>query len=650
MTQNRSELLSDHRKERDVIIERHIRDEKVVQGKIKEKSDLIEWESNETKTQGNKGVMSDLPTRCADGDLVNPETGNDNGSVTCVAGKRLVPDQNTLGMLDAASIQNNLVLQLLQHVVERQDRQEDRTQSIIEGQAQTVQLLKVIMTERPVSNIPSPLPERRVRFDQNTSEDTQTGNANEPRVTLATHSRNVGNDQTGTQTIYSNGFDNDVRAMESERPLNGDTGYDNTGKGYDRGSENNEDSESESSDGVGTNTSDGSDDNAHIWQTKPSRRGKRKGKRESKYVVFSDPFLSITKFDSKKLAPPFKEWYSTEYHPVTLQVGLSDKESCKRMRSHMDYAAKQAYDLAVEQYGFKLVEVCQYMHTRFKATEKLTMAALHARKMNGTESVTEYALKLEAMYGNINPTASIKKRERDLAPIFRHGIPKGLLDECNMFPYPKTLTETLEQVKHREKRWKEKQVNMPERNANVRNVQTPIAYTTAGNNNNWFQPRPRYNRSFSQPRQSYQVRNPWRNGPNGNGNPYPKNGNNGYGYGNNGNRQNMWVNRQRRNSDPTGRQSQQCQICGRNNHTAATCYHRYSGRPEPNQGSANNRIQPDNMYNGYGNPSYANVVQSSPYVAQAQAGYQTGNAMGMQRPNVTNTSMPIPGRVQPSYD
>ena len=84
---------------------------------------------------------------------------------------------------------------------------------------------------------------------------------------------------------------------------------------------------------------------------------------------------------------------------------------------------------------------------------------------------------------------------------------------------------------------------------------------------------------------------------------------NGYGYGN-GNRQNMWVNRQRRNSDPTGRQSQQCQICGRSNHTAATCYHRYSGRPEPTQGFAHNRTQPDNMYNGYGSQSYANVVQS----------------------------------------
>ena len=295
---------------------------------------------------------------------------------------------------------------------------------------------------------------------------------------------------------------------------------------------------------------------------------------------------------------------------MALQAGLSDRESCKRMRSHMDYAAKQAYDLAVEQHGFKLVEVCQYMHARFKSTEKLTMAALHARKMGITENVNEYALKLETMYGNINPTASIKRRERELAPIFRHGIPKGLLDECNMFPYPKTLSETVEQVRHREKRWREKQNATNERTASVRNtyVPNPIAYTAAGNNNHWNRSRP--NRSYSQPRQSYQGMNPWRNGLNGNGNQYRY----GNGYGNNGNRPNVWVNRQRRNSDPTERRSLQCQICGRSNHTAATCYYRYSGRPEPTQGSAYSRNQPGNLYNGNGNQTYANVVRNQAHM------------------------------------
>ena len=532
------------------------------------------------------------------------------------------------------------------------------TQLQLEGQAQIMQMLKAIMSERPVSHIPSPLPEKRVWFDQNApticegdgrNEGNHTGNVNERLVNLATN-KNVGNDQMGRQPIFDDEFENDLRARESGRPFGG-VGYDGTGKGNKRGNENIEDSESEGTDGVTERT-------RLTVQTITLTCGKQNladevnGKGNVKVSMWCSQIhsLSVTKFNSKGLTPPFREWYNTEYQPVALQAGLSDRESCKRMRSHMDYAAKQAYDLAVEQYGFKLVEVCQYMHARFKSTEKLTMAALHARKMNGTENVTEYALKLETMYGNINPTASFKKRERDLAPIFRQGIPKGLLDECNMFPYPKTLTETLEQVKHREKRWKEKQASTSERNANVRNVQTPIAYTATGSNNNWFQPRPRYNRSFSQPRQNYQVRNPWRNGSNGNGNPFYRNGNNGsgYGYGNNDNRQNVWVNRQRRNSDPTGRHLLQCQICGRSNHTAATCYHRYSGRPEPTQGSAHNRTQPDNMYNGYGNPSYANVVQSSPYVAQAQAGYQPGNVMGMQRTNATNANMPIPGRVPAS--
>ena len=337
---------------------------------------------------------------------------------------------------------------------------------------------------------------------------------------------------------------------------------------------------------------------------------------------------------------------------MALQVGLDSKESCKRIRSHLDYSAKQAYDLAVGLHGFDLVQVCDYMHTKFKSTEKLTMAALHSRKMGNNETVMEYALQLQTMYNNINPAASFRRRERELAPIFRNGIPKDLLDECNMFPYPETLTETLEQVIHREKRWREKQnARMNERTANVRNtyVPNPNAYTSTGNNNHWNRSRPRNNRSQSQPRYNYQGMNPWRNGSNGNGNPYYRNGRNGYSHGYNGyngNRPNEWVNRQRRNSDPTGRQSQKCQICGRSNHTAATCYYRYSGRPEPGYGSANSRIQPDNMYNGYGNQSYANVVQSSPYVAQAQAGYQTGNAMGMQR-NVT-TNLPIPGRVPPS--
>ena len=171
-----------------------------------------------------------------------------------------------------------------------------------------------------------------------------------------------------------------------------------------------------------------------------------------------------------------------------------------------------------------------------------------------------------------------------------------------MYPYPKTLSETLEQVKHREKRWKEKQTAAYERNANVRNVQTPIAYQATGYNNYWTQSRPRNNRSFSQPRQNYQVMNPWRNRSQGIGNQYYRNSN--Y-QNNNPNVRNYWVSRQRRNSDPTGRRPQRCQICKRSNHTAATCYFRYHGRSESSQGSAFNRNQPGIQQNSYGNPTYA---------------------------------------------
>ena len=98
----------------------------------------------------------------------------------------------------------------------------------------------------------------------------------------------------------------------------------------------------------------------------------------------------------------------------------------------------------------------------------------------------------------------------------------------------------------------------------------------------------------------------------------------------------------------TGRRSQRCQICKRSNHTAATCYFRYHGRPEPSQGSAINRNQPGTQQNGYGNPTYASVTQTGPYVAQAQACYQSGNQLGMQRSSPTNANLPIPGRMQPS--
>ena len=158
------------------------------------------------------------------------------------------------------------------------------------------------------------------------------------------------------------------------------------------------------------------------------------------------------------------------------------------MRSHLDYAAKQAYDIVIGLYGHHLSKVCDNMHHKFKSSERLTMVALHARHMGNGESATAYALQLEMMYKLIRPTASANTRERELASIFRHGIPKSLLDECNMYRYPKTVTETLHQVKHREKRWREKQNAANECSANVRNASVPhqVAYQAPNSNNNFW--------------------------------------------------------------------------------------------------------------------------------------------------------------------
>ena len=124
-------------------------------------------------------------------------------------------------------------------------------------------------------------------------------------------------------------------------------------------------------------------------------------------MIVSDPFTSVTRFNSETLKPPFKEWFNTEYSPVALQAGLHDRESCKRMRSHLDYAAKQAYDIATEIHGFLSIRYAIICIHKFKSSERLTMAALHARRMGSTESATAYALQLETMYKIIRPTPVI---------------------------------------------------------------------------------------------------------------------------------------------------------------------------------------------------------------------------------------------------
>ena len=85
----------------------------------------------------------------------------------------------------------------------------------MESQAQMVQMVSKCMSQYPMANIPSPLAEKRVQFDQSApvicegegrNEGTHTGNIGE-RVTLATN-RNKGSDQIGRQPTYSDEFTN----------------------------------------------------------------------------------------------------------------------------------------------------------------------------------------------------------------------------------------------------------------------------------------------------------------------------------------------------------------------------------------------------------------------------------------------------------
>ena len=461
---------------------------KTKKGKNTQGVEIIDCEDCETTNPGTKSTTSELPIRYTDGKLSIAEgkQGKNTTNVSHVAETSLVSDQKSHGIPDGMQLVMTQVTQMFQQVMQQSQQQSQQMmQQQMEGQAQMVQMVRTFMSEHPMANVPSSSNETKPIIDQGThtfsgnegkGHLTYSGNEGRKRVSMASSKELPSKDTPGKNVS----FESNASVVHPRYSHESDMNYDDReGKGKEMSDENPQSNESTDSNG---STSDDSDDNSHIWRTKPSRRRKRKNKRENKFLVLSDPFTSVTAFNSKTLTPPFREWYNTEYRPVALQAGLSDQESCKKMRSHMDYAAKQAYDIATEIHGYDLVQVCQYMHSKFKSSEKLTMAALHSRKMSSTESVTEYALQLQTMYGIIRPSASNNKRERELAPIFRHGIPKGLLDECNMYPYPKTLAETIEQVKHREKRWREKQNATNQRIANVRNtyVPNPIAYTGNG--------------------------------------------------------------------------------------------------------------------------------------------------------------------------
>ena len=66
---------------------------------------------------------------------------------------RLVSGHTPHGIPDGTPQQNILVMQMFQQVMQQQ----------AEGQAQMMQMMKVLMSERPMGNIPSPPAETKLR-------------------------------------------------------------------------------------------------------------------------------------------------------------------------------------------------------------------------------------------------------------------------------------------------------------------------------------------------------------------------------------------------------------------------------------------------------------------------------------------------------
>ena len=166
MVQSRSDLPSDQMEMRDIIIEKSTQEKMARQGNNKGDNDLIDWESNETKIPSTQGVTSELPTRYTDGNPVNAENGvqgNDSREYDLF-------DRNSVWFLtkmspsisDGTPHQNILMMQMFQQIMHSQ-QQQSREQA--EDRAQMMQIMKVLMNERVVANVPSPPP--KVRFDQN---------------------------------------------------------------------------------------------------------------------------------------------------------------------------------------------------------------------------------------------------------------------------------------------------------------------------------------------------------------------------------------------------------------------------------------------------------------------------------------------------
>ena len=198
--------------------------------------------------------------------------------------------------------------------------------------------------------------------------------------------------------------------------------------------------------------------------------------------MVSDPFTSVVTFENVKKNGNFVDWFDDEFLPVAKQANLSNSETVRRLRSSLSLVCKKSFDLALKKHGESLQAVVEELNKQFSQPEKLSVDALFERKMRSDESVQEYSIELRALYAKIYPENSFEDAEIALARIFRKGIPQTLLEYSRMYPYPETLTETVNYIKHWEKRWKDT-VFFQGSNNNV-----SVNATTANNNGN-FQPR-----------------------------------------------------------------------------------------------------------------------------------------------------------------
>ena len=176
----------------------------------------------------------------------------------------------------------------------------------------------------------------------------------------------------------------------------------------------------------------------------------------NQFVLVTDPFSCVPAYGGVKANGNFRDWYSDDFLPAARQAGLGDAAIIRRMRSSLGATCKHAYDIAIRKHGdTNLTGIVEQLGKQFSHLEPLSLHSLFERKMGMDESAVDYAIELETLYYKIKPKATDDDCQKELARVFRKGIPDTLLDFCRMFPYPETLSETVKVVKHYEKQWRE---------------------------------------------------------------------------------------------------------------------------------------------------------------------------------------------------